>query len=111
MRISVNALGEFACGMTFDNGWAIIISQQSCGHLSLAVVPHRIFEDASQGAIEFINNPDHWSKEAVVKRGDYIDHFDGDDTALLDFITQVRLRFPEPSFAKIGQDIMKAVKS
>lgn len=111
MRISINACGELAYGMTFDNGWAIIISQKVCGNLSIAMVPHRVFEDPAIGVMEFKKNPEHWEKSAVTKRGDYIPHFDGDDTALLDLIIQVRLRLPEPSFAKIGQDIMKAVKS
>lgn len=111
MQFMVNGLGEIAVTLSFENGWTISIARLMCQHVAITIVPTYIMENEKAGTEIIIASGKKYSIPAMRERGDMIDHFDGDDTELLDIITQVRLRWTEPHLAKIGQDIMKAVKS
>lgn len=111
MKFMLNGLGELAVTYAFENGWTISIARLPCQHIAITIVPSYIAENEKAGTEIIMASGEKYSIPAMIERGDFIPHFDGDDTELLDIITQVQLRWTEAHFAKIGQDIMKAVKS
>lgn len=111
MLIGISWSAEYNAAFWLENGWSINITRLLCDHVALAVVPRWIHENRNEGIAAIDADQAHYSREAMIARGDLIEHFDGNDEALLDFIATVRARPLEPHFAKIKQDIMKAVKS
>lgn len=111
MKTGITVYAEYNSAWSFDNGWTVAVTTLACGHYEMCIVPRALYENKAHGEKTMHDDPIYWGENAMVKRGDLIKHFEGTDDELIAAITGVSLRQPEPSFAKAGQDIMKAVKS
>lgn len=112
MKFSINGLDQLTIALSFDNGWTVNLARiWPCKHISIAIIPTYIAEDKAIGTKLIMEKPEEWSFEALIARGDYIEHFDGTDDELIELIDGVKRRSKEKHFRKIGEDIMKAVKS
>lgn len=105
MRYGVTYNGLAGVVMNFDNGWSLTIAELPCGHVSLVVCPSYLEEDHR---IAWGSN---MTDAEMIKRGDRVIHFKGNDGELLDFIVGVASRPTEPHLAEINKQIEKAVKS
>lgn len=77
-------------GLSFPNGWRVQVTLLVCRHMALHVLPAvqiQLDEPPTESYLRRV-------EEECAARGDYHQHWVGDDFKLLQFMTEVALRSP-----------------